>query len=274
MGSPPSSGALANPRSWRSLPRPYRSASAGIVALTLLSLVSFMVASIYGRARSEIVHLTGSRTPATLTAARGDVVYFRVGYRSIGGMWAASDGLHIRLGDRTLQVMQPKDEDWGDTISYATEIKEGTELATFRVPRFPGTDHLEIEGSITGTLVSPQRETGGFTDVVSDIDSPIVLEVVSEAEAGGLHSSKTNYIPGVILRYSLAAMVLWVTPGLVVVARRRRAQARARRAAGSATPKVKLDRKARIGVAFGIFCGLILVALFAYAIMQGLSKQP
>jgi hypothetical protein len=274
MGPALDTVAGADRSGWRSLPRPYRRVLAVIVSLMALALVWYTVASIYGRARTPVVDLANPASPAVLTVARGDTVYFRVGWTSVGGMWAAPSGLRIRLRDDVLQIMDPKDADWGDTISYATETKVGTELASFRVPSYPGTEHLRIEGSIDGTVDYPHAEGGSsFSDASSEVERPIVLDVVSQAEAGGLHASKPNYLPAVALRFSLLAALIVAAPGLVVVERRRRVASRARRAARGTSQHVKLDRKAKIGVAILILCGLFLVAMFTYAIIHGLNQS-
>lgn len=67
MGPAPNTVAGADRSVWRSLPRPYRRVLAVIVSLTALALVWYTVASIYGRARTPVVNLTDSASPAVLT---------------------------------------------------------------------------------------------------------------------------------------------------------------------------------------------------------------
>ena len=142
----------------RPLPKAYRTAVLVLAAVAAVAFVWYVVASIIGRAGAPSAEVAKAGPPLALRGARGDTVNFLVGVTSVGGMWAAPDGLNIDLGDQSLQILEPKEEDWGKTISYATATKTGNELATFKIPDYPGTDPVRVQARITGTVYYPEAE--------------------------------------------------------------------------------------------------------------------
>jgi hypothetical protein len=116
---------------------------------------------------------------------------------AINGLWSGTLTLTVQATDgsdvATDSVESAKD--WDETLSVRKSFSSGPKLhVSFRV-RLPEDIRAgTLAGSVSGDIVTPQYNQGGFSDLSSTVDLPLAVHVADQATVTE-HSDETQRWP-------------------------------------------------------------------------------
>lgn len=159
--------------------------------------------------------LTSEQTLELTGAPNQDVRFYLTERYVIGEQWR-TDGLNMHIGDQSVQVVEPHQDDWGEAVSTTNRALDTVKLdGAFRTPDIaPG---QTLQGMIIGTVTVPKpADNGRFSNTSVTAEIPIKLHVVTPQDAETWRQDKQGIFP-VIYPYMLGLAIAMLTAGLILV---------------------------------------------------------
>jgi len=148
-----------------------------------------------------------------LAGAPGETVEFFVTRRMLGDTrWRSPEGIDIVLEGQSQQVIEPRDKEWGESLSRGrNQSNDPADIkGRLRIGNAAEVGSV-LRGAFAGEMtVAMMSSSDGFDNVTQGVNNPVQLRVVSQAKSSDLRAERerSGMRMAVIATYVAGTMAL------------------------------------------------------------------
>ncbi|GID57888.1 hypothetical protein Aco03nite_062920 [Actinoplanes couchii] len=152
------------------------------------------------------VYVVDNKQTITVTSSPGEQLNFGVKMpNAVSGLWASPTGLDLTIGKEKFQLMAPKPQTWGDSITTSRRNISDDETATGRYVVPDVTAETVLDGKISGTVIHPVGGLGTFRDENTIVEVPIKLTVKPGDNGWTTGKKLTTLVNGILVAAGVLA---------------------------------------------------------------------